>query len=183
MDEFEQIQLLSFNTRGIGDSSKRREVFRWLKRYHRGGNSIIMLQETHSTLKCEEIWQREWGSKIYFSHGSNTARGVAILMPMKFNFDIRECWKDKDGRILALTITLDDKSLNVVNLYAPTKDKITAQLDFLKLIDLNLPLAEEEFIIGGDLNTYLNILLDKEGGRAENQSKFSEQLNSLLNEH
>ena len=78
MAKSERLQLLSLNVRGIGDNTKRREVFRWLKRYHKGGDSIIMLQETHSTPNSELVWEREWGSKIYFSHGANNARGVAI---------------------------------------------------------------------------------------------------------
>ena len=88
MGDFETLDILSLNVRGIADCKKRREIFRWLKRYHKGGESIIFLQETHSTSNTENIWQQEWGSKIFFAHGTNRARGVAILMPMKYNFDI-----------------------------------------------------------------------------------------------
>jgi exodeoxyribonuclease-3 len=175
--------MLSLNVRGIGDGTKRREIFRWLKRYHKGNNSIVLLQETHSTLNSEEKWVQEWGSKIYFSHGTNNARGVAILMPMEYNFDINELWKDIDGRIIALTLKVDERMYNVVNVYAPTKDKVTEQLEFLKTLDTNLELAETPFIIGGHFNTYLDPILDKEGGKIEGQSKFSDNLIYLLNEY
>ena len=67
----------SLNTRGLKDNKKRREVFRWLKKFHDG---IIFLQETHSSEKQEHLWKNEWGSDIIFSHGTSAARGVAILL-------------------------------------------------------------------------------------------------------
>ena len=183
MAKFEELQLLSLNVRGIGDSCKRREIFRWLKRYHQGENSIIFLQETHSKETCEHIWEKEWGSKIYFCHGTGSAKGVAILMPMKYNFDVTELSKDNEGRMLALTCKVDANVFNIVNIYAPTKDKPTEQLKFIKELDENLPLGEVSSIIAGDLNTYLNPILDKDGGKIESQSKFAENLNFILNEY
>ena len=132
MANYEMFNVLSLNVRGIGDGKKRREIFRWLKRYHSGGNSIVFLQETHSTTISEHVWQQEWGSKIFFSHGTSKARGVAILMPNKFNFDITELWKDDSGRILALILKTQEKTVNLVNIYAPTKDKSSEQIEFLK---------------------------------------------------
>ena len=53
------------------------------------------------------------------------------------------------------------KGYNIVNIYAPTKDKVWEQLEFLNLLDLNLELAEAQFVIRGDFNTYLDPMLDK----------------------
>ena len=109
MDKLEKVHIFSLNVRGRGDAKKRREIFRWLKWYHNGSSSIILLQETHSTSHSETAWQWEWGSKIYFSHGTANARGVAILMPMKYNFEMKELWKDKEGRLLAVTLKAEEK--------------------------------------------------------------------------
>ena len=179
----ESVQLLSLNVRGIGDGKKRREIFRWLKRYHGGEKSIVMLQETHSSDQYELIWEKEWGSKIFYSHGSSTARGVAILMPLHHNFDVTELWKDTQGRILALTLKSDDIHLNIANIYAPTKDKVNEQLNTLNELDLNLQLAESPFILGGDFNTCLNPILDKEGGKIEVKSKYTEKLQFMLDDY
>ena len=175
--------MLSLNVRGLGDDKKRREIFRWLKRFHRGRDSITLLQETHSTCEKETLWEQDWGSKIYFSHGTSNARGVAILMPMKYNFDVCETWKDGEGRILGLKIQGDSISFNVVNTYAPTKDKATEQLRFLELLDTHFDFAEQPYIIGGDLNTYLNPVLDKEGGNIDHGSKYTDTLQHLMNEY
>ena len=183
MDNQDTLQILSFNVRGLRDSKKRREIFRWLKRYHEGAKSICLLQETHSSVSCEHTWQHEWGSKIYFCHGSHNSKGVAILMPLKYNFDITELFKDIEGRILALTITQDDTTFNIVNIYAPTKDKSDQQLDFLKILDSNIELAESQFLIGGDFNTYFDPVLDKDGGKMDEVSKYAQSLNMLMNEY
>ena len=183
MAKLADLQILSLNVRGIGDAKKRREIFRWLKQYHDGTNSIILLQETHSSDKVEQLWCDDWGSKIFFSHGTSNARGVAILMPLKYNFDTSEVYKDNAGRILSISVTIDDKSYNIVNVYAPTKDNVQSQVAFLKELDINLHLAESSYIIGGDFNTYLNPILDKEGGTIEKQSKYNVHLTNLMEEY
>ena len=65
------IRLNSFNTRGLCNDKKRRCIFNWLKKSHVG---IIFLQETHSTIDCEDKWAKEYGSKIIFSHGTSKSR-------------------------------------------------------------------------------------------------------------
>ena len=60
-------------------------------------------------------------------------------------------------------------------MYAPTKDKVSDQFEFLKLLDSNLDLAEAQFIIRGDYNAYLDPISDKEGGKPEGISKFADK--------
>ena len=73
------LHLFSLNFRGLADTFKRRSLFHWIRKFHKG---ICFLQETHSALESESIWKNEWGTNIYFSHGSHNSRGVATLMPM-----------------------------------------------------------------------------------------------------
>ena len=74
-------------------------------------------------------------------------------------------WKHS-GRIKkAVTLKAEETCFNIVNIYDPTKDKVSDQLEFLKLLDSNLDLAEAQFIIGGDFKTYLDPILDKESGK------------------
>ena len=60
--------LLSLNVRGLHDSKKRREIFRWLKRFHNGKNFIVFLQEQHSVENDIPYWEKEWGAKIILSN-------------------------------------------------------------------------------------------------------------------
>ena len=53
----------------------------------------------------------ERGSNIYFSLGTVNARGVAILMLLKYNFEMKEFWKDKEARLLAVTLKAEEKNV------------------------------------------------------------------------
>ncbi len=183
MANFECLQVLSLNVRGLNEGKKCREIFRWLKRYHKGEQCIIFLQETHSTATSESQWIHDWGSKIYFSHGAGNARGVAILMPLKYNFEIEPLFNDNDGRVIALKLLDNGKILNLVNIYAPTKDKAVEQINFLNILEKKIDFSELPFLIGGDFNTYLDPLLDKEGGKIEAKSSFAANLKCMLDEH
>ena len=59
---------------------KQKEIFLYCKHMK---FDIIMMQEVHSELNNEPIFQSEWGGKIIFSHGTTQARGTAILFNPK----------------------------------------------------------------------------------------------------
>ena len=67
---------------------------------------VIFLQETHSNERNEAAWKREWGAPLFYSHGANTARGVAILIQNKFDCIVQESAIDTDGRFLMLKVSL-----------------------------------------------------------------------------
>ena len=78
MNPMDKITVSSFNCRGLRDQKKRLAVFNWLKSKYKG---LVFLQETHSMIEDKMIWEKEWGSNIYFGHGNTQSRGVAILIP------------------------------------------------------------------------------------------------------
>ena len=67
----------SLNVRGLNKSIKRRSIFRWL---HNQNNHFTFLQETYSSKECANIWEAEWGGRIFFSHGSTHSKGVMTLI-------------------------------------------------------------------------------------------------------
>ena len=76
-----QLNLYSFNTRGIHSSkSKRLAIFNQFKNKNQG---IVLLQETHSTSSIEKTWNNEWEGPIIYSHGNSKSKGCAILIPKK----------------------------------------------------------------------------------------------------
>ena len=153
---------LSLNVRGLRASNKRREVFRWLKRFHNGQKSIILLQETHSILGDENQWQKEWGSRICFSHGSYNQRGVAILLPSDCDFEICNIISDSEGRKLCLELKFDNELFCIQNIYAPTQDHVDEQLQFFKSLKNDIEENQDKnLIIGGDFNLYMT-RLDKD---------------------
>ena len=177
------IQIASFNCRGMRNSIKRKNVFEWLRSSYRG---IVLLQETHSCLSDEQKWSKEWKGKIIFSHGEYNARGVGVLIPdyLINDFTIINSTIDQNGRFIFLQCKIFNTDIILVNLYCPTKDKVLAQSNFYAEIKSILDkYSDYKILIGGDLNTYLNIGMDKKGGKPETQTKFSENINSLMEEY
>ena len=80
------------------------------------------MQETHTTKSIEKRWKTEWGGKVYFSHGTLAARGVAILMKRNTNIKIHNCTRDEEGRFLILDITQENNRMSLVNVFGPNTD-------------------------------------------------------------
>ena len=52
----DELNILSLNVKGLRDGNKRRELFRWLKRYYNADKNFVFFQETHSALINEKTW-------------------------------------------------------------------------------------------------------------------------------
>ena len=78
------------SVRGLNNKKKRQTIFQWLQSSHQG---ITLLQETHSLETDENLWSKDWGNKIIFSHGTDHIIGVAILLYKKYGYNISEVKK------------------------------------------------------------------------------------------
>ena len=179
----QRINIHSFNCRGLRDKAKRNLIFTWLKEKNKG---ITLLQETHSTRSDEKMWEKEWGGTIYYSHGCSNSSGVAVLIPPTLGLDFKcdNIDRDNDGRILLLSCRLEGNIIIIINVYAPTKDKIVPQNLFLEDLKRKVDLyCDKNIIIGGNLNTYLDLSLDKKGGTMETTSKYCNNLKNMMSEY
>ena len=130
----------SFNCRGLREKTKRQYFFNWLKKSY---NGVIFLQETHCTGVDELKWQKEFNGIGYFSNGTNQSRGVAILVPnnLQFEFKVLSHKTDLNGRLIMIDSEIESCPFSLVNVYAPTGDRLNEQLAFindLRNILLNL---------------------------------------------
>ncbi len=177
-----ELNCMSLNARGLRDGKKRREIFRWLKRYYNARESFVFLQETHSSEEDHELWKTEWGGDIVYAHGTTSARGCAILCPSNLsNFEFIDKWNDNEGRICVLNMKVNNELHCLINIYAPTKNNHKSQLDLLDNLEEVIHKNENaSLIIGGDFNTYLDPILDKDGGSFEPLSKYSNKLQKLM---
>ena len=123
------ININSFNGRGLRSKNKRNLVFKWLSTSHFG---ITMLQETHAIISGHNLWKKEWEGEIYFSNGESNSKGVATLIPKESigNFELIEQKQDQNGRFLLLHCKLFNLEFVLINVYCPTKDNPTAQFFF-----------------------------------------------------
>lgn len=97
------IRIASLNTNGINAADKRRSMFSKLRE---GGFDVCLLQECDSTQPTADIWQSEWGGKVFFSHGASNSRGVSILLGRDLECAIQDQVRDDQGRILLLQIQI-----------------------------------------------------------------------------
>ena len=154
---------MSLNVRGLSNFKKRKLIFSWCRKTK---SDIIFLQETHSKFEVQNQWEREWGGSMFFSHGSNSARGVAILFRSGFDINIDAVKRDGQGRLLVTKGKLEDSAFTIVNIYAPNVDRCSRQFfENLQGHLLEFGISDKDnIIIGGDFNCPLNPRLDKQGG-------------------
>ena len=135
----------------MNKSIKRRSIFRWL---HNQKFHFTFLQETYSSKECAQIWEAEWGGKVYFSHGSSHSKGVMTLVNPNLDVKVEKCIQDTNGRFLILDLLIDELHLILVNIYAP--NDANQQVTFFKELENQLEdFAQENIIISEN---------DKKGG-------------------
>lgn len=177
------LNVVSFNVRGIASIVKRNTIFTYLKHNFKG---IIFLQETHSCQKTQMVWKRETRNdwEIHFSHGTSGSKGVAILIPKTYQCKINTEIADPSGRFLLLDVEIDETSFILLNVYAPTKDKPHDQKTFLDNIKTILrPYIDRKMVIAGDHNVCLNPKMDKKGGKGEKESEYARELIQFMEEN
>ena len=131
--------------------------------------------------KTKASWEAECGGKIFCSHGTKHSKGVMILLNPKYN--ILRCDKIRErqpGKKIVLDTKMNDANLVLMNLYAP--NDISQQVQFFEKVMNRLSnYADENIIIGGDLNCPLTEL-DKIGGKpVENKTRVRDNLFQLSN--
>ena len=115
----DKINIVSLNVRGLGDSSKRRDVFNYLQNKN---YSIVCLQDTHFSKDIENIVSAEWGYKVWFSSYLSNKRGVAILFKNNFEFKVYNQYVDTNGNVLLLDIEISNVRMSLVSIYGPNDD-------------------------------------------------------------
>jgi exonuclease III len=152
------MNIVSFNVNGISKESKRKIIFNKIKDL----KCIAFLQETHSTHLNENKWKNDWEGKIFYSHGTSNSTGVCILIPPDIDCHIEDKITDDNGRIIIIKLKFNNDIYILSNVYAPTRDHKAQQLKFItELQQMITPYQNENLLIGGDFNLYLNLKLDK----------------------
>lgn len=153
--------LITLNVNGLGGATKRRAIFKYLRRRK---VDVMLLQETHSTRDVEKLWSSEWGGRILFAHGTSGSRGVAILFSRNTSVEVLSHIGDTEGRFLMAQIKLRDTSYTLLNGYAPTADKPDEQISFLDDLEERLQeVTSPSLILGGDFNICIDPERDRTG--------------------
>ena len=151
---------------------KRRQIFRWLKNK---AYAIYFLQEVHCTKDKETLWSSEWGYSAIFSSFSSASAGVGILFNNNFTFKILKSFSDPEGRFITIDIHTENKTLTLVNIYAPNNDDANF---FENIHNHLLSFDYGELILGGDFNLVLDVRKDESGGNPVTHQNCLKKLNT-----
>ena len=116
--------------------------------FFRFSADLLIMQETHSTPEVENIWNKDWGGKALYSHGTSAARGIAVYATPQLFQKILNVNTDDEGRVIYFDILDNDQQVTFVALYAPNQDKPS----FFRAIRENLKNRHENKIMIGDFN-------------------------------
>ena len=154
--------LITQNVRGLREKKKRIKVFEYLKNKKAG---IALVQEAHCTKEIETLWKNEWGGDIVFSHGTSKSTGVMILIPDGFDITINKTFTDNAGRIIILSVTIQDSKYLLYNVYAPnSKNEHNIFLKELKQTLENFKTEDYDYVIGGGDWNFTEYDIDRSGG-------------------
>ncbi|NQY31445.1 MAG: endonuclease/exonuclease/phosphatase family protein, partial [Flavobacteriaceae bacterium] len=139
------------------------------------------MQETHSTLSCEDEWKKECDGDLLFSHGSSESKGVLIGFTKNLDITIDQTSNDKSGRILISDVTVNSIKYTLINLYnANTEQEQINTLNSLKDHLLKHKNIEERLpILMGDLNFIFDIELDALGGNPKLKNRTIASFTSI----
>ena len=137
---------------GLGDCKKRKDVFNYLrsKRF-----SVYFCLDIHFVKDKELLIRAEWGFECIYNCNSSQSRGVAILLNNNFEFKIHSIFRDDNGNLIIVYLTICNQRLTLVNLHGPNTNnpsfyKLIIGLQRLKLLN------NTSHIPGGDWNRVLN---------------------------
>ena len=142
---------------------------------HRPNADMLIVQETHSSKEYEQIWQNQWKGQVYYSHGTNSARGVAIFVKQDIVGEITNIYCDSEGRLVMIDYLENDTKITIVGIYAPNQDSP----NFFRNVQLLLQQRSEMKIVIGDFNLVLDVELDRLNTYSNN-NKAKEVLEDLM---
>ena len=175
-------EVLSYNTRGLGDERNWRETFNYVKK-HTTGKAVVLFQETHSIQKVENLCKYQWHGDMIFSHGTSGTRGVCIA----FRFDLE--YKllspkiiDDEGRFIVFDIEVQGNPYILIYYYDPNSEprqvktirQIASRLKDLEIED------NVQYMLAGDWNLIFDKSLDAMGGSLSLKCNALKELKSVM---
>lgn len=166
--------IISINTQGLRSDDRRQTAFNFFKRHR---HDIIFVQETHWTDEKKSAIEQDWDGDIIFNHGTQNACGVAILINARLDYQLQHLKRNSHGRVLAIELTIDDTTINLVNIYAPPTH--LERRSFFQQLETFLS-DQNENILGGDFNCIADPKIDKLGGNPDARQSANKQLLNIM---
>ncbi|KAI5085451.1 hypothetical protein C0J45_23121, partial [Silurus meridionalis] len=168
------LRFVTWNVRGVKSTRDLPKKFsNLLSSLNNLQADVAFIQETHIGPKCykilEDETEKDW--KIFYTVHSSRSKGVAILIKDKVPFKYICHDEDYGGGYIVLFCHLHGELYTLVNVYNHRKDKNVLG----RLKEYLMETAEGVLLVGGDFNTVLHPILDRQPSSSKNS-----QLTSIL---
>ena len=149
------LEILTFNVRGLADFSKRKDVFDFLRCQ---SADIICLQELHVAPGKENMFRNQWGGRAYLAPVSSGAGGVGILIQNKTACKPINFITNGKGSVMILSLDVNGVKVKIANVYGPpARDDPSF---FEEVFKLTFEEQQDYVILCGDWNFSLNPEID-----------------------
>ena len=152
-------KFISLNCNGLKNHKKRGFIFDYLKSVK---YDFCFLQETFcSSRTVAEGWGKELGAKIFYSLGTDDARGVSIFISKSLVCNIHKVTCDQVGRGLSVDVDIRGLKLRLVSVYFPQINCSIQEFDILIQFLKSVCSTSRTVIMAGDFNFVEDLSLDK----------------------
>ena len=109
------ISIISLNVNGVNAPTKRHRLAEWIQKQD---PYICYLQETphFRPRDTNRLKVRGW-KKIFHANGNQKTAGVAIFIPDKIDFKIKNVTRDKEGHYTMIKGSIQEEDITII--YAP----------------------------------------------------------------
>ena len=167
------ISIITLNVNGLNAPNKRHRLIEWIQKQD---PYICCLQETHFRPRdTYRLKVREW-KKMFHAKGNQKKAGVAILIPDKIDFKMKNITRDKEGHYIMIKGSIQEEDITIINIYAPNMGAPQYRWQMLTAIKEEIG---SNTIIVGDFNTSLTPM-----GRSSRQkiNKETQALNDTIDQ-
>ena len=117
------------------------------------------------------------GGKIYYSHGTSAARGIALLVRKELAQNISNVLTSLDGRYILWDIEYQELKVSLAAIYAPNEDRP----EYFDEIACKMRERSEHKVILGDFNLTIDVGIDRLNTYSNN-SKARDKVLELMEE-
>ena len=143
--------------------SKTRSCFYKIQK-KRTGRGILSSGDSLHRAVPERLRKRfRYSLFVFFSNGTSNSNGVITAIPKSLDMKIIRTDKDDDGRFLIMDVEFNQEIFTIANIYMPTRSFEAQQIQVLNnfISKLFNDSRSNNYILGGDWNLYMSLLLDK----------------------